>query len=187
MRCPNCNKHLSDGSKACPKCGTSFVNNASPTKPLSVSQVAAQNELKKKQYEGKLLPILCIELGIIFCALGFIDISAIILGGFLVVVGVLGLYEGRKRIAFLEKISSGKSVVAVCPYCKSTNISMSIVHSGTYSSQDTTFVSRNVNPFRPFTHTNIDVGDRYTSNNYKGKCQCKSCGYVFDKPEKYIR
>ena len=68
MRCPNCNEHLLDGSKACPKCGTSFVNNASPTKPLSVSQIAAQNELKKKQHEGKLLPILSIELGIIFCA-----------------------------------------------------------------------------------------------------------------------
>ena len=63
---------------------------------------------------------------------------------------------------------------------------MNMVESGEVTVQGKTTISDNINPLRPFTHTNIRYSPIATNIHYKNKCHCLNCGFVFDKPEKFI-
>ena len=180
MKCPNCNQDLPDNAKACPACGTSFINDKSE---LNASQIAAQADLKTKQSEGVLIPALALGFGLIFLLFGFVTKVAIIIGIGLMAAGIYALYVRNKRLSELKKISDGAVAISVCPQCKSQNIEMGLVNTGSTTYMGRTTISDNINPLTPFTHTNINHGNSITTNNYKNKCHCLNCGNVFNKPQ----
>ena len=197
MLCPNCNNPLPDGSKACPMCGMSFV--AQPTaQPMfqqpatppttiqpqeTASQIAAKKELKKKGSEGFMVPILCIFFGLIFLPLAKETHALAFMGLMFIGFGVYLLWKRHRRLKELKLISEGKTQVKICPKCKSPNIEMNVVQASSYTLNQKTTVSKNINPLKPFTHTNINTGNSTTINNYANQCHCLSCGNIFGKPE----
>lgn len=180
MLCPNCNQQLPDGAKACPMCGVSFVQ-PQPQQP-SASQLAAQQELKKKSNQGLLVPIMSIGLGVMFLLLGIHLHVCAILGLGLIGLGAYSLYKRNSELSDLKRVSSGAVKIGVCPKCKSPNIEMQMVQAGAYTSQSKTTVSENINPLKPFTHVNVNQGPSTTINKFKNKGHCLNCGFVFDKP-----
>lgn len=203
MICPRCQNQLPDNSIACNRCGMQFQYQQQPqmqyqqqpqmqyqqpiqqpVQPqLDPSQMAAQAELKKKQSEGIILPATSIGLGVMLLMLGIYVKAAIFVGLFFIIIGSIALAVRFKRILELKKLSAGQKMVSVCPKCKSTNIQMSMVQASSVTTQGKTTVGDNINPLKPFTHTNIKHGPETTYNNYTNKCHCLACGYVFNKPE----
>lgn len=151
-----------------------------------IQQTAAQNELDKLRKENPIRKMIICGVASVIFALGLL-IAGIFIGFlFFAVVAVISFVQmGRykSRMTELENIANGKQLIRLCPKCKSPNIQMSMVETGTITQQGTTTVGQNINPFKPFTHTNIKAGNTTTKNQFGNKCHCLDCGYVFDKPE----
>lgn len=90
-----------------------------------------------------------------------------------------------KRIKELQKIVNGHNRILICPYCKSPDISSSVVQTGITTGPQKSRVSVNLNPLHPFTHTNIKTSAASSYLDYGSKFQCNSCGKIFDTPEEY--
>lgn len=186
MKCPNCNQDLPDTAKACPACGMSFITDNNTNSIIKPEMIAAEkeiNKIKKEDLKGVLILgiILCIIFaGITIYLKNFWGTIAFI---FLGCLAVWGIKQQNKRISVLEDIKSGKKRYNLCPQCKSSNIEMNLVQTDSTTYLGRTTISDNINPLRPFTHTNINQGNISTANTYKNKCHCLDCGFVFDKPE----
>lgn len=181
MICPRCQNQLPEGSVACNRCGTSFVQ-----QEQNVQKQAAQDELtklkKKQEFEGFFfgagvaLVAFFTFLFIHKYFIAFISFAAMALFIFCAV-------KVKMREKELAKLAHGNTQVSVCPKCKSPNIQMQMVHAGSVTHQGKTTVSKNINPLKPFTYANINQGNNYTTEQYKNKCHCLNCGNIFDKPE----
>lgn len=132
---------------------------------------------KKSNTFGVVMMIFAI---VISLGIGMIPVTIILFIILLIMLGYFGKESKRKEY---ENIASGKKRVNVCPRCKSDNIEMHMVVTGGYTSHGKTTLSKNINPLRPFTHTNVNEGSDYTSNSYGNKCHCLNCGNVFTFPE----
>lgn len=113
-------------------------------------------------------------------------LGAVFLGIILLLVTLIqGSVAGNKinRKKELTELAAGKKIVNVCPKCKSENITMQMVQKSTFVMHDKTRVSDNINPFHPFTHTNVKKGNDYSTPIYGNQCHCLNCGHVFAKPE----
>lgn len=109
--------------------------------------------------------------GVFFCSIG----------GF-----IFCLVEANKiknRVSELKELSSGKKIVNICPRCKSQNIQMQMVQTGSTTTHGVSRVSNNINPLHPFTHTNVRKGNDYSNITYGNQCHCLDCGFVFSKPD----
>jgi len=199
MVCPNCNKTLPDESIACNFCGTTFnqstgqlINRSTATPQMpqrTPEQAGASIELAQiKRDKTKELCYAGIIGGIIFIIAGivFFKLIGIIAGIVLLVSSIVKLIDTNGRIEELNKIASGRKIVSVCPMCKSTNIQIGLVETGSTAHHGVTTVGQNINPLRPFTHTNIRQGDTYTSSSYGSKGVCLNCGCTFDEPERFF-
>lgn len=192
MICPNCNNQLPDNSVACNMCGMSLAPQQMPQPNMqqiqqTASQAAAQKELKKKQTEGFLVPYLSIGFGVALSLLALIEPIILLMGLAFIGFGVYLLWKRKRNLKELKLISEGASVIRICPKCKSPNIQMSMVQSSSMTFQGKTTISDNINPLRPFTHTNVNHGPVSTINNYSNQCHCLNCGNIFVKPEKIIQ
>lgn len=192
MNCPYCNNNLPDGALACPACGASFVQQQpqiqyqQPQQEKTVSQIAAENELKKTEGSGILVPVMGIGVGaiaVLFSLIGHFNIIVFVIGIVFICLGSYSLYKRNARISSLKKISSGANASYLCPRCKSPNIQMNMVETGATTYQGTTRISENINPLHPFTHVNVRTGPTISNTTYGNKCHCLNCGNIFDKPE----
>lgn len=116
---------------------------------------------------GSLIQRLCL---FSFLLLGFI---------YLLVQGV----NVKKRKQELNELSQGKKIINVCPRCKSQNIEMNMVQTGSTTTHGVSRVSNNINPLHPLTHTNVRIGNDSSKITYGNQCICKDCGNVFEKSE----
>lgn len=87
------------------------------------------------------------------------------------------------RIIQLYSLLDGIKRTYICPYCKSTAIKTKFVRSSYTRGHAHSEVSENINPFKPFTYTNIDSKPVTTKMDYKNTYTCNSCGRVFDRPQ----
>lgn len=113
-------------------------------------------------------------------------IEAYLFGMIMTISFILHVMMHTNRIAKqdrLEHLAAGKKIVNVCPMCKSTNIKMKVVRTGSRTKHNVSRVSKNVNPLHPFTHTNVKRGNDYSSVSYGNQCHCKNCGHIFAYPE----
>lgn len=204
MVCPNCNKNLPDGSIACNFCGYALNQFAvqrqtgqlmtypvaAPQMPQKTpEQTGAELELAQiKKDSTKELCYMGLVGGSIFVIYGLakFNIIGIVLGMFFVILSIVKLIETKNRIEQLKNIASGRKMVSVCPMCKSPNIQIGLVETGSTAVHGVSTVGQNINPLRPFTHTNIHQGNTYTSNSYGSKGVCLNCGCSFDEPEKFF-
>ena len=161
-------------------------NNMNQQHQQTIQQKAAQLELDKIEKSDKRKDmILCAIMCFILLIISFLMKSwgGIILFSLTAIGSIIGVYEINNRKKYLTNIVQGKRIIQVCPNCKSPNIKRRMVKTGSKTTYNTTYISKNVNPFMPFTHTNVNKGDSNSTYNYGNKCHCQCCGYVFDKPE----
>lgn len=200
IKCPECGKEISDKAASCPNCGCPVENNTyknhfeSEKEEKDYTKIAAQvekEEVESRVTQGNrtagiilnILGTLSLLLGI-FGGGGF----GLILGGlFFLAIGIGTLNsqsKDKKRIQYLQNISDGKKEILVCPYCKGVNVTFNTVQSGIHTSTQTTRISDNINPLRPFTHTNIKTDGTQSNISYKTIYICQDCGKTFDNPNK---
>lgn len=111
---------------------------------------------------------------------------SIVLVPLFIILGIVFWYTStqvKRHREQLEHLAKGEKIVNVCPKCKSENIQMSMVQSGNVTTHGISRVSKNINPFHPFTHTNVKKGTDYSFATYDNQCQCLNCGRVFYRPE----
>lgn len=195
MFCPSCNSQLPDGSKACPVCGTSFIQQQPTTDELkepfippnrqeTASQKAASKEYSK--IKGDFIAYILFAIFSII-AMFVMFFAEKFLYGFiaaaLCITFIVLSTKAKERENHLKQISNGAKVSYLCPRCKSSNIQMQMVAANNVSFHGNTTIGENINPLRPFTHINVQQGPTITNTNYANKCHCMSCGFVFDKPE----
>ena len=194
MICPKCKKDIMDGAKACPLCGTSFINIiqqpdanllSQPQKNKTIQQQAAEAELKEL---NEVSPYIFLGAGIMFLLFflygWYKDKSAICVVSFiLMVVSDTAFCTTRDRITKLNRILDDKKRALICPNCKSTNIKQRFVKDSYVRGHSRTYKSKNINPFKPFTYTNYDTKPVKSNINYKTTYFCQNCGSVFDTPQ----
>jgi len=204
MVCPNCNKSLPDESIACNYCGN-VLNQlevqrqtgqlmtypvAAPQMPQRTpEQAGAELELAQiKQDSTVELCYIGIIGGIIFIIGSIVGNSlyGVIFGIVILIISISKLSQTKSRIVDLKKIASGRKIVSVCPMCKSPNIQIGLVETGSTATHGVSTVGQNINPLRPFTHTNVRQGNTYTTNSYGSKGVCLNCGCSFDEPERFF-
>ncbi|MBE5861298.1 MAG: hypothetical protein E7295_00430 [Lachnospiraceae bacterium] len=199
--CPECGKEYSDRAAACPNCACPTEQAENRPKNIMAKQedsfdVKTENsyqehvrkkalkmekdQIKQANSRGNLFcGWVALAIGLVSLIIGY-WLGALFFGGLgILVLG--GAQRNKKRLADLEKLENGYRQVLVCPYCKSTNISSNFVQSGVRQDGQTIRVAKNMNPFHPFTHTNIHTSATDTKLSYGNKYQCIDCGRVFDK------
>lgn len=146
----------------------------------------AQEELNtNKKLDGKEnnhIAIIMLVFGIILFFIPGCQLFAVIVFIVALLYKLISIDQVNRKKE-LENIASGKKIVNVCPKCKSENITMQMVQKSTFVMHDKTRVSDNINPFHPFTHTNVKKGNDYSTPIYGNQCHCLNCGHVFAKPE----
>lgn len=206
IKCPECGKEFSDMASACPNCGCptdkivrrNIESNLNQNPQINrenqgLNRIQTNTDMirrkailtEKQQLIGRnsfgfrLAGIIAVIIGIVSLFL------ASVIGG-LFFIG-LGIYvyirckNDKQRIKDLEKMERGAKRILICPYCKSTDITVNMVQERTVQGKGKIYVSDNVNPLKPFTHTNIKSAPVVSTNMYGNKYQCQSCGRVFDK------
>lgn len=187
MICPTCNQQLPDDSKACPMCGMVFEQ---PSNQNTVQMQAAEKEYKKFVREDSSFTrivgmVVFFSLTIVFLFSKHFGTAFIC---FLFACFIYGVHKVKKdRKNQLKNLSEGKKMINLCPKCKSPNIEMSMVNTGNINAPGKATVSNNINPLKPFTHTNINQNPGFSVNTYGNKCHCKDCGNIFDKPEVFYQ
>ena len=182
MICPNCNNTIPDNSSFCNHCGFQVSNNVSQVK--EPQQIIAEKQLSNINID---VPKIGIAAGAIISAISVMSETTIgfVIGFIIMTVSVAILINAKDKKENLKRIANSDKLICLCPSCKSSNIQMNLVQTGSTSVHGKSFVSQNINPLKPFTHTNIRQGNTYTAAAYSNKCICLNCGYVFDKPEKF--
>lgn len=181
MTCPYCNSNIPDESAFCNICGAQVSNRL-------------QNTLLKDSAEKQLsginldVPKIGLAVGAVIAFISVLSETTIgfIIGFVIMMVSSAILINLKDKSKNLNKIANSNKIMYLCPKCKSSKIQMNLVQTGTTSINEKTLVSQNINPLRPFTHTNIMQGNSYTISSYANKCLCQNCGYIFDEPEKFI-
>ena len=195
--CPECGKEYSDKASACPNCGC-------PTNAVSVGKYDIEKdiainremmriqELKSEYDKIRRIPMFVYSLlqlaGIILAVVSIIEFASGELGRFIlfIVIG-FAMYalstKAYERSKELEKLISGQKPEQLCPFCKSTNLSSERLNAGSFQMQGKTTVGHNINPFRPFTHTDIRHGNTYSENIYRTEYVCNNCGKRFTNPQ----
>lgn len=155
--------------------------------PLDRQAVFAKNELEKlkKTNSDPTFGYIASGLVVFSSIVSFLN-GDIGLGISLIILSLIALFSSlgyKARRNELQQIAAGKKILNVCPRCKSDNITMQMVQTGSFTMHDKSRVSKNINPLRPFTHTNIKMGNDYSKSIYGNQCHCLNCGYVFSRPE----
>lgn len=182
MICPNCKNTIPDGSSFCNHCGYNLAGQDLQIK--SPQQISAEKQLSSINIES---PKIGIAVGAVISAISVLSETTIgfIVGLIVIIISAAILISTKDKSNNLQRIANSDRLICLCPSCKSSNIQMNLVQTGTTSVHGKTLVSQNINPLRPFTHTNVRQGNTYTAASYSNKCICLNCGYVFDKPEKF--
>lgn len=204
MNCPKCNGELRivpeqigvDGNNLpiyhrIAYCDSCMIKKDLDEKPKDNLQVElAKKEIKRIDADGgsKFYYIAAIICGIaaIFSLTTGSLIQRLCLFSFLMLGCIYLLVQGvnvKKRKQELSELSQGKKIINVCPKCKSQNIEMNMVQTGSITTHGISRVSNNINPLHPLTHTNVKMGDDFNKIKYENQCHCLNCGYVFAKPE----
>ena len=197
MICPYCKQQIQDGSKACPMCGTSFVNGNTYSNAYSfnqftikesIQQQAAKQELNNIKTSDIVISFILMIAGICGIIYGFVSKSANALLYFIISILVVIIFGSdylnklntKKR---MEQLLDNKKRAYICPNCKSPNIKQKFVKGSTVRGKSRTRVSKNINPFHPFTYRNYDTNPIKTNYNYNTIYTCQNCGAVFDRPQ----
>ena len=196
--CSECGKEYSDKASACPNCGC-------PTHAVSEMEydfierdIAANREMMRLQdlrneYDKiHRVPMFVYSLlqlvGVILIIVAIIEFASGNLGKSIVFLIVGGAIFGTSTTTYernkeLEKLIKGQKPEMICPFCKSTDLSSERLAAGSFQMQGKTTVGKNINPLRPFTHTDIRHGNTYTNNVYRTEYVCNNCGKRFTNPQ----
>lgn len=152
--------------------------------PNNIQQVSAKKELDDLKRKGVGLYIFA---SVLFAALAISLFSSpgALFCLIICIICISATVKRLKRIKELQKIVNGHNRILICPYCKSPDISSSVVQTGITTGPQKSRVSVNLNPLHPFTHTNIKTSSTNSYLDYGSKFQCNSCGKIFDTPEEY--
>lgn len=152
--------------------------------PNNIQQVSAKKELDDLKRKGVGLYIFA---SVLFAALAISLFSSpgALFCLIICIICISATVKRLKRIKELQKIVNGHNRILICPYCKSPDISSSVVQTGITTGPQKSRVSVNLNPLHPFTHTNIKTSATNSYLDYGSKFQCNSCGKIFDTPEEY--
>lgn len=195
--CHECGKEYSDKASACPNCGC--PTNAAPVGNYDEQKDIARNlemiriqELKSEYDKIRRIPMTVYSLlqlaGMILAIISILLLVGGYVGDFIIlfVIGLV-LYvpstKAYERSKELEKLIKGQKPEMLCPFCKSTDLSSERLNAGSFQMQGKTTVGRNINPLRPFTHTDIRHGNIYNENIYRTEYFCNNCGKRFTKPK----
>ena len=205
IKCPECGKEYSDKANACPNCACPIEEALASYEPKSykdkfdnqqaknshgpieeiIRKKAASTEKKElkqqNRYGNVISGWICIVLAIV-CFLTGIWFGGIFFG----LVGaytLIAISNNKRRIRDLEKLEEGQRKIIICPFCKSTNVSSNLVQAGARQDPTKYRVAKNINPFHPFTHTNIHASGVNTRYSYDNVYQCNDCGKVFNRAE----
>ena len=196
--CSECGKEYSDKASACPNCGCPTNVVSEKKYDFIEKDIAMNKELRRIQdlqseYDKiHRIPMFVYSLlqlaGIILVIVSIIEFIGGDLGKFIIflIVGLVMYVPSTKayyRSRDLEKLIDGQKPEMLCPFCKSTNLSSERLAAGSFQVQGKTTVGRNINPLRPFTHTNIRHGSTYTDNIYRTEYVCNNCGKRFTNPQ----
>lgn len=196
--CSECGKEYSDKANACPNCGCP-TNAVSENKYDFIEKDMAANRemmrIQELQSEYDKIHKIPMPVYSLFQLVGMLLIIASVINFFsgnlgifilLLIVGLLLLCPSTKaysRSKELEKMIDGQKQEQLCPFCKSTNITSERLAAGSFQFQGKTTIGKNINPLRPFTHTNVRHGNTYNENIYRTEYVCNSCGKRFTKPQ----
>ena len=197
MICPDCNNDIMDGAKACPYCGTSFINKQKkqhsdilnrPISQMSIREQAAMKELKGISTFGMTVSLILLVVGFLGLFYGICTknkLSGIIVFISVIIIVIFGEYyfNSKNKMERMKSILDDKQRKAICPYCKSPFIKQRFVKASSTRGKSRTRVSKNINPFHPYSYRNYDTKPVNTSHNYKTTYYCQTCGSVFDDPE----
>lgn len=152
--------------------------------PNNIQQVSAKKELDDLKRKGVGLYIFA---SVLFAALAISLFSSpgALFCLIICIICISATVKRLKRIKELQKIVNGHNRILICPYCKSPDISSSVVQTGITTGPQKSRVSVNLNPLHPFTHTNIKTSATNSYLDYGSKFQCNSCGKIFDTPGEY--
>ena len=195
--CSECGKEYSDKASACPNCGC--PTNAVPVGNYDEQKDIARNlemmriqELKSEYDKIHRIPMTVYSLiqlaGMILVIISILLLVGGYVGDFLIlfVIGLVMYVPSTKayeRSKELEKLIKGQKPEMLCPFCKSTDLSSERLAAGSFQMQGKTTVGRNINPLRPFTHTDIRHGNIYNENIYRTEYVCNNCGKRFTNPQ----
>lgn len=196
--CSECGKEYSDKANACPNCGCP-TNAVSENKYDFIERDIDMNRealrIQELQSEYDKIHKIPMPIYSLFQLVGFIlmiiSIGALIIGniGYFIVFLVIGIFmyvpstKAHYRSKELEKMIDGQKQEQLCPFCKSTDIMSERLAAGSFQFQGKTTIGKNINPLRPFTHTNVRHGNTYNENIYRTEYVCNSCGKRFTKPQ----
>lgn len=196
--CSECGKEYSDKASACPNCGcpTSAVSEKKYDfleKDVAMNREMMRIQELKSEYDKiHKIPMTVYSLlqlvGIILVIVSIVMLASGDVGYFFVFLSIgLAMYvpstKAYMRSKELEKMISGQNQEQLCPFCKSTNIRSERLAAGSFQVQGKTTVGNNINPLKPFTHTNIKHGNTYSENVYRTEYTCNNCGKRFAKPK----
>lgn len=194
--CPECGKEYSDKANACPNCGC-------PTNAVSVpkydieADVAMNQEMMrleelKLEYDKihripmtvysllQLAGMILVIVSVVAFFSGELSFIWMLIVGLLLYVPTTKAYYRSKE---LEKLIDGQMQVQLCPFCKSSDLRSERLAAGSFQYQGKTTIGKNINPLRPFTHTNIRHGNIYNDNIYRTEYVCNCCGKRFTNPQ----
>lgn len=177
MNCQNCGATIQ--SDYCQVCGTSqkqYIQKMNSEKTY---------QPKKSLNSKQIIAIVSAVIGLLFLVIKAWPATVIFILMSIILISVDASVKNKeKRIVFeKQQRELGNEKVLVCPKCKKPNIHANLVQKGTYSTGTKTTVSRNINPLRPFTHTNLNTSGGYTQNIYGSVFLCDYCGHTFEKPD----
>ena len=196
--CSECGKEYSDKASACPNCGCPTNAISEKNYDFIEKDMAANKEMMRMQelqseYDKiHKIPMPVYSLlqlvGLILVIVSIIELASGNAGRFvlLIVIGLVMYVPSTKaymRSKELEKLIAGQKPEQLCPFCKSTNIVSERLASGSFQFQGKTTIGKNINPLRPFTHTDVRHGNIYNENIYRTEYVCNSCGKRFTKPQ----
>ncbi len=196
--CSACGKEYSDKANACPNCGCP-TNAVSENKydfierDIDMNREALRIQELQSEYDKiHRIPMFVYSFlqlaGVILVLASVICFLGGELGGFILflIIGLVMYVPSTKayyRSKELEKLIDGQMQVQLCPFCKSTDIMSERLAAGSFQFQGKTTIGKNINPLRPFTHTNVRHGNTYNENIYRTEYVCNSCGKRFTKPQ----
>ena len=140
----------------------------------------------------KRVPFLCVVLVIYFASFivaifGIItsNLKATIIGTIVAVITFFFCLKPLEVLANYYVLFDTTECILICPVCQSPRIKNRFVKGSQTRGHSRTYVSKNINPFKPFTYRNYDTGPVTTTMNYKTIYVCETCGAVFDTPEQF--
>jgi hypothetical protein len=128
MICPDCNNDIMDGAKACPYCGTSFINKPKkkhsdilnrPISQMSIREQAAMKELKGISTFGMTVSLILTVVGFLGLFYGMCTknkLSGIVVFISVIIIVIFGEYyfNSKNKMERMKSILDDKQRKAIC-------------------------------------------------------------------------